>query len=64
MIEVMIDCWTKPEGGADYLWSVWHEGKRIQLGPHAYGDADICETEARDYCAKTLGCQPDRVTRL
>ncbi len=64
MIEVVIERWTGPDGATEYRWSVWRDGYRIEMGGKAFTDADDCESEALDFCGKTLGEKPDKVTRL
>ena len=63
MIEVMIERWTALDGSVDYRWSVWRDGRRVEMGgPHATADAS--EAAARQFCRAELGCEPDRLTRL
>ncbi|MBX6323914.1 MAG: hypothetical protein IRY94_19020, partial [Rhodospirillaceae bacterium] len=50
-------------GTVDYRWSVWKDGKRVEMGgPH--GDPQASETEAVAFCRRMLGTPPDRVTHL
>ncbi len=65
MIEVVIEeRWTGPYSTTVHRWSVWRDGHRIARGRKAFTDADDCESEALDFCGKTLGEKPDKVTRL
>lgn len=61
--ELIIERWTNLNQSIDYRWSVWVEGRRLQMGgPHK--TADDSEREGRAYCQKSLARGPDRVTRL
>jgi len=61
--ELIIERWTNLNQSTDYRWSVWVDGKRVQMGgPHKA--ADESEREGRAYCREALAQQPDRVTRL
>lgn len=63
MLELMIEQWSNRDGTADFLWSLWQNGERIQMGgPHE--SADAAEQEAVDLCVRSLGAPPDTVTRL
>jgi hypothetical protein len=63
MLEVMIERWSALDGSVDYRWSLWRDGRRIQMGgPH--GDPGQSEQAAREYCTDSLGSAPDRVTHL
>ena len=63
MIEVMIERWTSLQGRTDHLWSVWHDGKRTEMGgPHP--NAEAAEDAARRYCMLQFKVPPDRVTKL
>jgi hypothetical protein len=63
MVEVMIERWTALDGSVDYRWSVWRDGKRVEMGgPHATPEGS--EAAARRFCLTELGSAPDRVTRL
>ena len=63
MTELIIERWTNLNQTTDYRWSVWVEGKRVQMGgPHR--SAEESEREGRGYCQKELSLDPDRVTRL
>jgi hypothetical protein len=63
MIEIIIERWDSATDGTRFLWSVWRDGKRIEMGgPHDRAEAS--EAAARRYCTAALGCEPDRVTRL
>lgn len=63
MHELMIERWNNRDGTADHLWSLWTDGKRVQMGgPHR--SAAEAEKEALAYCQQELGRNPDRITRL
>ncbi len=63
MLEVIVERWSDFDGTVDYRWSVWKDGKRVEMGgPHE--DADASEAEAVAFCRRRLGADPDRVTRL
>lgn len=61
-VEVMIECWSGPEG-ADYLWSVWSEGARLDMGGPE-DSAEAAEAAARAYCRSRYGAEPDAVLCL
>ena len=63
MLEIIIERWSNPNGREDFLWSVWQDGKRIEIGG-PYPTASAAGTEARDFCGRRLGGEPDRVTHL
>ena len=63
MIEVMIECWTNPDGGAAHIWSLWRDGSRLQFGSK-HDTPEAAEAEALAFCQRALGTAPDRVTRL
>jgi hypothetical protein len=61
--ELIIEQWTNLNQSIDYRWSVWVDGRRVQMGgPHK--TADESEREGQAYCRKGLAQAPDRVTRL
>ena len=63
MLEVIIERWTARDGAVDFRWSLWRDGRRIQMGgPHSSGE--LSEASALEFCRKTLDCPPDRITRL
>ncbi len=64
MIEIVIERWTNAEGETDFRWSVWSEGRRIQLGENVHSRADDCEAQAVEFCWRKLGRKPHRVNRL
>jgi hypothetical protein len=63
MVEVVIERWVNADGSTDHLWSLWQDGSRAQYG-RKHDSSEAAETEALEYCHRTLGVQPDRVTRL
>jgi len=63
MIELMIETWSNLDGSSHYLWSVWREGKRVEMsGPIARPES--AESQGLQWCEKNLGRRPDRITRL
>ena len=63
MIEVMIEQWKNLDGSVDYLWSVWQEGTRVQMGGSHKSAAEAREA-ALEFCRTRLGVAPDAVTEL
>ena len=63
MIELIIERWGSLDGSSHFLWSVWQDGKRIEMSGRIAG-AESAEALGRAWCEKSLGRQPDRVTRL
>ena len=63
MIELIIERWTNLDGSSHYLWSVWEDGKRLEMSGRVAG-AESAEALGRAWCQKSLGRGPDRVTRL
>lgn len=64
MIELMIERWIDLSGATDYRWSLWREGGRVAMDPNGHPSPEDCEVEARAFCRRALGRDPDRVTRL
>jgi len=63
MIEVIVERWNQRDGGVDFMWSLWQDGKRAAMSqPHK--SAEAAEAEALDTCRRILKREPDRVTRL
>ena len=63
MIELMIERWGNLDGSSHYLWSVWQDGKRLEMSGRIAG-AESAEALGRALCEKSLGRAPDKVTRL
>jgi hypothetical protein len=63
MIELIIERWSNPDGSSHYLWSVWRDGKRVEMSRHI-ASAEGAEALGRSWCEQTIGRPPDRVTRL
>ena len=63
MIELIIEQWSRPDGGIRYLWSVWQGGKRIGMGEGA-STPEAAEQAGRQWCLQAADRSPDRVTRL
>ena len=60
--ELIIERWTNLHQSIDYRWSVWVDGRRVQMGgPHKTADD---KREGQAYCQRSLTKKPDRVTRL
>jgi hypothetical protein len=63
VVELIVERWTNLNQTTDFRWSVWVDGKRVQMGgPHK--SAEESEREGKGYCTRALSRQPDRVTRL
>jgi hypothetical protein len=63
MVEVMIEQWRNLDGSVDFLWSVWRDGERVQMGgPHA--NPSDAKSAAKGFCTSRLGLEPDAVTEL
>lgn len=63
MIVVYIERWSGVDGRVLYPWSVWDGGRRLDMGG-PFASPDEAETEARAFCLRTLGVEPDRILRL
>jgi hypothetical protein len=63
MLEIIVERWSSFDGTVEYRWSLWRDGKRVQMGgPH--DAAAVSEAAARNFCQQALSAQPDRVTYL
>jgi len=63
MVELIVEHWHNPDGSDHYLWSVWRDGKRIEMsGPIA--NPDSAESQGKTWCERSLRQSPDRTTRL
>ncbi|HSE79653.1 MAG TPA: hypothetical protein VLG66_16760 [Alphaproteobacteria bacterium] len=63
MVEIIVERWTNRDGSEEFLWSVWTDGRRIDMGG-PLKDAAAAERAAQRYCKTQLGMVADRVTRL
>jgi len=63
MLEIIIERWSNRDASVDYLWSVWLDGQRREMGGPLQ-DAAAAEAAAREYCRDQLARKPDRVTHL
>jgi hypothetical protein len=63
MLELMIEHWRNLDGSNQYLWSVWRDGKRVIMS-RPTANAHDAEQQGLDWCVRSTGGQPDRVTRL
>ncbi|MGH6961802.1 MAG: hypothetical protein ACREE7_15075 [Dongiaceae bacterium] len=63
MIEIIIERWNNLDKSIDFRWSVWRDGRRLQMGGPT-STAEASEAEALDYCRHSFGREPDRLTRL
>ncbi len=62
MIEIIIERWSGPDG-EHFLWSVWRDGRRLEMGgPHA--DSADSQAAGQEFCTQRLGRKADRITRL
>ena len=62
-MEIIIERWIGPDGGTDFLWSLWDGGQRLQMGGR-FDSAEAAEAAARAYCRESLGRAPERVRLL
>ena len=63
MLIVYIETWTGTGSEPRFPWSVWSEGRRLEMGgPHER--PEDAESDARRYCRDALGRDPDRIHRL
>ncbi len=63
MIELIVERWSYPGGEEEFLWSVWQDGRRVEMGGPR-DTAAAAEKEGRAYCRQRLARNPDEVTRL
>jgi hypothetical protein len=63
MIQIIIERWSQRDGSVDWLWSIWQDGARKNMGG-AHDDAASAEMEARAACHQHFGQPPDDVTVL
>jgi hypothetical protein len=64
MIELVIERWDNFDGSVDFRWSLWRDGRRLHMNAEAYSSAEACEADARLFCRRGFGRDPDKVTRL
>ena len=62
-LQAIVERWNNADGSVDYLWSVWQDGRRIQMGGRC-ASAEAAEGEARAFCVNSLGREPQEVRRL
>ncbi len=62
MVEIIVERWSHRDRHVDFLWSVWKDGRRVEMGG-PLADAAAAEEGARKYC-REAGLEVDRVTRL
>ncbi|HUI16890.1 MAG TPA: hypothetical protein VL244_04445 [Alphaproteobacteria bacterium] len=63
MIEVIIERWTQRDGHTDFMWSLWHHGKRAAMGDPLASSSEA-EAQALAACRSTFRREPDRITKL
>ena len=63
MLIVYVERWTGTDGEPRFPWSVWAEGRRLEMGGPGVDAADA-ERQALDYCRTALGRDPDRIEHL
>jgi hypothetical protein len=63
MVELIIEKWLNLDGSSQFLWSVWRDGKRIGMSRPQEKSEDA-ERQGLDWCLRSTGSRPDRVTRL
>ncbi len=63
MIELVVETWSNLDGSSHHLWSIWRDGKRVQMSGRI-PRPDSAEAQGRAWCEANLGQAPDRITRL
>ena len=63
MIEIIVERWTGLDGQTSYIWTLWRDGRRVEMGA-AQPSATEAESEAKAFCLKALGQEADRLTTL
>ena len=63
MIEIIVERWTGLDGQTSYIWTLWQDGKRVEMGA-AQASAAEAESDAKAFCLKALGQEADRLTAL
>lgn len=63
MIVVYVERWTGFDGRIEFPWSVWLDGKRVEMGG-PFATMELAEAAARLYCRKELGREPGKVKKL
>ena len=63
MIEVIIERWIQRDGHTDFMWSIWHDGKRAAMSD-PLESAAAAESQALAACRQSFERDPDRITRL
>lgn len=63
MVEIVIERWTARDGQVAYHWTLWVDGRRLQMGGPS-SRPEPAEAEALAACQDRLGRGPDRTTRL
>lgn len=63
MVELIIEHWRNLDGSNQYLWSLWRDGKRVGVS-RPTETQDGAEQQGMDWCLRSTGGGPDRVTRL
>ncbi len=63
MTELIIEKWLNLDGSRQFLWSVWRDGKRIGMS-RPQDKPEDAEQQGLDWCLRSTGGRPDRVTRL
>ena len=63
MIEIIVERWTGLDGRTSFIWTLWQDGKRVEMGT-AQTSAAEAESDAKAFCLKALGQEADRLTAL
>ena len=63
MLEIIVERWTNRDGSEEFLWSVWADGRRIEMGG-PLKDAGAAARAGQRFCRMKLGSAADRITRL
>jgi hypothetical protein len=63
MLEIMIERWSLLGGRIEFRWSVWQDGRRIEMGARPNSTSEDAEAAARAWC-REVGLEPDRISQL
>jgi hypothetical protein len=63
VLVVYIESWPGLAGGRRFPWSVWDDGRRVEMGEPC-ARPEEAEQQAVRYCREAFGREPDRILRL
>ena len=63
MIEIVIARSANAEGETTYHWSVWNGDQQVEADRITHFSAADCEAKAVEFCERTLGYKPDKISR-